>query len=184
MTHFELKQLRQLLFLSQAEAALEIGNVEARAWQRWEKGDRAIPDDVVEKIQMLSLTRHKLLSIEPDFNHYNYQYFDTKEAYFNASGSVSIIKWRLAQSVAASLLSERLADINIKDGTPMKLEDYIKLHYSDNKSEFAKACKVLPQQITKWINSEFIVVDHMLYSPRRSLPLSEELGDEEIAHDS
>ncbi len=111
MTNLELKQLRQLLFLSQAEAAKEIGQVEPRAWQRWEKGDRSIPSDVVDQIQMLSLTRCELLSIEPDLTHYNYQYFDTIEEYFEVSGSKSIIKWRLAQSVSAALLSERFAEL-------------------------------------------------------------------------
>lgn len=111
MTNFELKQLRQLLFLSQPEAAEHIGKVEARAWQRWEKGDRAVPLDVAEQMQMLSLTRQELLDSLPDFEHYNYKYFDTIEEYATESGIKSVIKWRLSQSVAAQLFSEKSARI-------------------------------------------------------------------------
>lgn len=111
MTNFELKQLRQLFFLSQPEAAEHIGKVEARAWQRWEKGDRAVPLDVAEQMQMLSLTRQDLLDSLPDFDHYNYKYFDTIEEYAIASGIRSVIKWRLSQSVAAQLFSEKSARI-------------------------------------------------------------------------
>ncbi|SFC49197.1 DUF1870 family protein [Pragia fontium] len=107
MNNFELKQLRKLLFLSPSEAAEEIGNVETRTWQRWEKGERAIPLDVISKIQMLALTRQERLSVEPDSNDYNYQYIELFDDFINVSGVKSIVKWRLAQSVAAQLLLER-----------------------------------------------------------------------------
>lgn len=110
MTNLELKQLRQLLFLSQPEAAEHIAKAETRTWQRWEKGDRSIPSDIVEQMQMLALTRTELLSVEPDLSHYNYQYFDSLDEYEKVSGVRSIIKWRLSQSIAASLLAEATAD--------------------------------------------------------------------------
>ncbi|WP_369427036.1 DUF1870 family protein [Providencia sp. PROV236] len=110
MTNLELKQLRQLLFLSQSEAAEHIAKAETRTWQRWEKGDRSIPSDIVEQMQMLALTRTELLSVEPDLSHYNYQYFDSLDEYGKASGVRSVIKWRLSQSIAASLLAEATAD--------------------------------------------------------------------------
>jgi hypothetical protein len=53
----------------------------------------------------------------------------------------------------------------------MKLEDYIKENYEDSKAEFARSQGVKPQQITEWINKKFIVVDHVLYSPRRELEI-------------
>lgn len=111
MTNFELKQLRQLFFLTQPEAAEHIGRVEVRAWQRWEKGDRDVPLDVAEQMQMLSLTRQELLDSLPDFEHYNYKYFDTIDGYAAESGVRSVIKWRLSQSVAAQLFSEKSARI-------------------------------------------------------------------------
>ncbi len=111
MTNLELKQLRQLLFLSQSEAAEHIAQVETRTWQRWEKGDRAIPLGVAQQMQMLALTRQNLLSVSPDFSHYNYQYFDSIDEYAQESGVHSVIKWRLSQSVAAQLFSEKSARI-------------------------------------------------------------------------
>ncbi|EPL6277190.1 YdiL family protein [Proteus mirabilis] len=111
MTNLELKQLRQLFFLSQAEAAEHIGNVEVRSWQRWEKGTHAIPCDVIQKVQMISLIYHDLISVEPDLSHYNYQYFDSLDEYEKASNVRSVIQWRLSQSISAQLLSEKLASI-------------------------------------------------------------------------
>jgi hypothetical protein len=51
----------------------------------------------------------------------------------------------------------------------MKLLDHIEKHYSGNQAAFAKAQKVKPPQITQWINKNYIVVDRVLYSPRREL---------------
>lgn len=50
MNKTELKLMRKLLFFSVAEAAEDIGGVSARAWQRWEKGDRPLPEDVAQKM--------------------------------------------------------------------------------------------------------------------------------------
>jgi hypothetical protein len=52
----------------------------------------------------------------------------------------------------------------------MRLTEYIALHFAGNKAEFARHMNVIPQQVTKWINAEWIVVGHTLYSPRRSVP--------------
>ncbi|WP_336431675.1 hypothetical protein [Providencia sp.] len=52
----------------------------------------------------------------------------------------------------------------------MTLTEYINTYYAGNQSAFAKACEVKPQQVTKWINGNFIVVNGELYSPRRELP--------------
>ena len=51
----------------------------------------------------------------------------------------------------------------------MKITDYINKHHSGNKSDFARANDVLPQQVTQWVNKGFIVLDGVLYSPRRDL---------------
>jgi hypothetical protein len=39
----------------------------------------------------------------------------------------------------------------------------------NNKAAFADAQDVKPQQVTKWVNMKCIVVDGVLYSPRREL---------------
>jgi hypothetical protein len=51
----------------------------------------------------------------------------------------------------------------------VKLLDHIEKHYSSNQAAFAKAQGVKPQQVTKWLNMNCIVVEGVLYSPRREL---------------
>ena len=51
----------------------------------------------------------------------------------------------------------------------MKLIDYIANYYDGSQTAFANAQSVKPQQVTQWIKKEFIVIDHVLYSPRRDL---------------
>ena len=63
--------------------------------------------------------------------------------------------------------SEELID-NI-NYLPNKLTDYIAVNYNGSQAAFARAQSVKPQQVTEWINKKFIVVDHVLYSPRREL---------------
>ncbi|WP_318493445.1 Aca2/YdiL-like domain-containing protein [Photobacterium leiognathi] len=110
MTNNELKQLRRLLFLDVSEAAALIAGCESRTWQRWEKGDRAIPSDVIRTIKMLSLMRVERLQVEFDETDPNYRYFDTFGEYKAAGGAGNEIRWRLAQSVASTLLCELKAD--------------------------------------------------------------------------
>lgn len=54
-------------------------------------------------------------------------------------------------------------------GSPMPLLDYIKKYYNGNQASFARLTGVQPAQVTQWLDKKFIVVDHMLYSPRRKL---------------
>lgn len=110
MTNNELKQLRTLLFLDVTEAAQHIGDCEPRTWQRWEKGDRAVPADVAQTMQMLALTRVDMLQVEYDAADPMYQYFSEYED-FKANTGASVINWRLAQSVSAQLVSEQQAEI-------------------------------------------------------------------------
>ncbi len=56
----------------------------------------------------------------------------------------------------------------------MKLKDYIRDHYY-TKRDFAADIGVMPQQVTAWIKKEFIVIDGVMYSPRRSLKDIKEL---------
>lgn len=51
----------------------------------------------------------------------------------------------------------------------MPLIDYIAANFGGNQSAFARHAGVIPQQVTKWINAGWIVVDGKLYSPRREI---------------
>lgn len=109
MTNNELKQLRILLFLDVTEAAQHIGDCEARTWQRWEKGDRAVPVDVAQTMQMLALSRFDMLQVECAEADPMYTFFADYVDFKDKTGA-SVIKWRLAQSVATALLVEREAE--------------------------------------------------------------------------
>lgn len=111
MTHTELRQLRKLLFIDVTEAARLIGGCEPRTWQRWEKGDRSIPLDVVQAIQMLSLTRLERLQLKFKTDDPNYRYFELFEEYKASGGGGNELMWRLAQSVAAHILHEQQAQL-------------------------------------------------------------------------
>ncbi|HBE9079103.1 hypothetical protein ABQ313_21070 [Serratia fonticola] len=47
------------------------------------------------------------------------------------------------------------------------LKGYIDFYFDGNRSAFARHMGATPQQVTKWINGEWIVINHHLYSPRR-----------------
>lgn len=51
----------------------------------------------------------------------------------------------------------------------MKLSEHIDLFFNGNKSAFAKSMSATPQQVTKWVNDDWIIVDGNLYSPKREL---------------
>jgi DNA-binding transcriptional regulator YdaS (Cro superfamily) len=51
----------------------------------------------------------------------------------------------------------------------MALPEYIKERFNGSQAAFAKSVRVSPPQVTQWINKDFIVVDDILYSPRREL---------------
>ena len=49
------------------------------------------------------------------------------------------------------------------------LLEFIALNFGGNQAAFAKAQGVKPPQVTQWLQKEFIVVNGLLYSPRRIL---------------
>ena len=51
----------------------------------------------------------------------------------------------------------------------MNLTDYIEKEHGGNQAAFARSEDVGPQQVTQWINKDFIVLGGKLYSPRREL---------------
>jgi len=48
------------------------------------------------------------------------------------------------------------------------LASYISINFN-SKADFALHQKVLPQQVTQWLEKDFIVIDDVLYSFRRKL---------------
>ncbi|EPL2474555.1 TPA: hypothetical protein ACTYTC_001282 [Klebsiella pneumoniae] len=52
----------------------------------------------------------------------------------------------------------------------MTIDEYVACYFEGNKSAFARHMDVTPQQVTKWVNDSWIVVNHTLYSPRRTVP--------------
>lgn len=52
----------------------------------------------------------------------------------------------------------------------MTIDEYVVYYFNGNKSAFARHMEVNPQQVTKWVNDGWVVDNHTLYSPRRSVP--------------
>nr|WP_284211177.1 hypothetical protein [Proteus mirabilis] len=51
----------------------------------------------------------------------------------------------------------------------LTLVEYIAEYFSGSQRAFAAAQGVAPAQVTQWINKDFIVVNDVLFSPRRQL---------------
>jgi len=49
------------------------------------------------------------------------------------------------------------------------LREYIVKHHEGVQAKFARANDVDPPQVTQWINGQFLVIDHVMYSKRREL---------------
>ncbi len=122
----ELKMLRQLLFLQVVEAAKFIGKCSPRTWQLWEKGWRIIkgetievqvPIDVAEQMQFLALTRQERLEGMSVENSFNCNYFESFNDFVEAGGPKNVLMWRLAQSVAAAIVTEEAAKKGQKEET-------------------------------------------------------------------
>lgn len=49
------------------------------------------------------------------------------------------------------------------------LAEYIDRYFDGNQRSFARAQGVQPPQVTQWLDKDFIVIDHVMYSKRREL---------------
>lgn len=101
MKNFELRIARELLGLSQSEAAKEIGNVSVRSWNYWESGENNIPKDVQNTILRLLEKRRKVIRFVlqqgKEAKKIAVIYYNTPD-YCN-----SILEWRFSQSLARTL---------------------------------------------------------------------------------
>ncbi|WP_439327892.1 Aca2/YdiL-like domain-containing protein [Lonepinella sp. BR2357] len=100
MNGLKLKMIRELLGLSIAEAAEYIGGVSKRSWEYWEKDDRTLKPDVIEKMNSL-------------LQQYNDKLFTAIEEikkgkpltlHYPTTPNTNIIEWRLTQSLVRVLV--------------------------------------------------------------------------------
>jgi len=52
----------------------------------------------------------------------------------------------------------------------MPLTEYIAMNFAGNNSEFARHMGVDRQKVGLWIKSGWVVINGILYSPRRDIP--------------
>jgi len=50
----------------------------------------------------------------------------------------------------------------------IQLKNYIADNY-ESQRDFAEKQEVLPQLVTKWLKGGYVVIDNVIYSPRRKL---------------
>ncbi|QNS14582.1 DUF1870 family protein [Mannheimia bovis] len=103
MTGLELKLARELLGLSQYEAAEHIGKVHQRSWAFWEAGRTPVKADVAEFMRKLIHHRHEVIK----------QFSNSKAAgdsqkvvivYYNTPEHCqSFLDWKFSQSLARTL---------------------------------------------------------------------------------
>jgi len=97
-----LQMYRRMLFLTVAEAVAHIQTSEgkplnARKWQRIEKGETAVPDDVAFEIKVLVQGYFRLLNACKPV-----AYYRTIEEYFADYPSGDFVDWRVRQAVASA----------------------------------------------------------------------------------
>ncbi len=51
----------------------------------------------------------------------------------------------------------------------MSLKEYIEKYFNGSQKSFAQAQGVQAAQVTQWLKKDFIVVNDVMYSPRREL---------------
>ena len=114
MNHLELQALRQLFFMSIAEAATYIsGDSNVTTWQRWEKGEFAIPPVVSEKLQEMNNKRRERLNaiiekINNRIGNNTMRFFTDYDAFREVYPDGDYLEWKIYQSVASELYSDHL----------------------------------------------------------------------------
>lgn len=119
MNCYELQALRKLLMLDVSEAAEHIGKVSNRTWQYWESGRSPVPDDVAEEMLFWNSWRDDHLEIrieqcKKDLDSeelINLNYYKTLDDFEARTGKRNVVTWRITQSIAAQLYSERLCNL-------------------------------------------------------------------------
>jgi hypothetical protein len=103
----ELQAVRLVLFLSTAEAAVHIGDGSQRNWQRWERGEFKVPQDVCDKIFSIIELRIDMMQTMEELalavGDSDVCYFLSFESYLEHNKEGDLLDWRLRQSVASEL---------------------------------------------------------------------------------
>lgn len=108
MTNIELQAYRRFFMLKVAEASEFIGNTSADIWHAWEQGKAPIPAQVIEEMENLKKRRQaKVAAIIADINNRigsnNIRYFLTFEDFKKINPTLTVLDWRLHQSIATEL---------------------------------------------------------------------------------
>lgn len=108
MTNIELQAYRRFFMLKVSEASQYIGNTTANIWHDWEQGKATIPAEIIEEMKKLKKRRQdKIMAIIADINNRigsnDIRYFLTFEDFQKVNPSLSIIDWRIHQSIATEL---------------------------------------------------------------------------------
>jgi len=108
MTHIELQAYRRFFMLKVSEASEYIGTTTVDVWHDWEQGKVAIPTKVIEKMENLkALRQNKIAAIIADINNRigsnNIRYFLTFGDFKKINPTLSILDWRIHQSIATEL---------------------------------------------------------------------------------
>lgn len=120
MNNTELKRMRKLLFFSVAEAAEDISKTKPRQWQRYEKGDRNTPDDIIDKMHWYIEFYHALLDsyigiVEQQIDRFGKAHIPA-EPDLKKRGDMSELAIRnIHESVLARIQADYLADVEIVD---------------------------------------------------------------------
>lgn len=74
------------------------------------------------------------------------------------------------QDIAESYAKKELGSLlEIYNKPVYDLCEYIEIFFSGSQRQFAETQGVQPAQVTQWLNKNFIIIDHNLYSHRREL---------------
>lgn len=77
--------------------------------------------------------------------------------------------WIDGDTIAGYEIDPYSPNADADGGQPQTLTQYIDCHHNSNKADFARSQGVNPQQVTRWVNKGFIVLDNTLYSPLREI---------------
>ncbi|PTA91571.1 MULTISPECIES: YdiL family protein [Kosakonia] len=114
MNAYELQALRHILAMSIEECATWIApDNTAAEWQAWEKGEKAIPADIVEKLQALRKKRQSHINaliqrINNRIGNNTMRFFVDLAAFRTIYHDGDYLDWKVYQSVAAELYAHDL----------------------------------------------------------------------------
>lgn len=141
MNNKELQAARKLLMLDVAEAAEHVGHASPRAWQYWESGRNAVPDDVDEQMRMLLHMRRELIrDIEQQApsGPLTLRYFGSLGEFRTAHDDGTVLGWRLHQSAVAHFVGTGRATLGGEGGQAL-IDAFQSLGLTDEEADMISA---------------------------------------------